>query len=341
MALKLARRGVLAMVGGTLAAMGEPRPAAAQDTSFFRIGTGSAAGTYFQIGEVLASAISNPPGSRKCEEGGSCGIPGLLAAAQSSDGSVANVLAIADGSVESAFAQADVAFWAYTGAVMFGEGGRIETLRTIANLFSESVHLVARTESGIATIADLEGKRVSLNEEGSGTLIDARHILAANGLGDGDFTPSFLSTETAIDALAAGEIDAFFYIAGFPTPAVVELAERIPILLLPINGPGVTELLESHPFFNRDFIPTATYRGVATTETLSVGALWLVSSLVPDDLVYGITQAMWTERTGELLATGHPKGRDIKIDRALTRLVVPLHPGAERYYRERGLITQP
>lgn len=336
MALGWARRGVLRVLGGSLAAGASA--ARAQETLFFRIGTGDASGTYFQIGELIAGAISNAPGSRGCEQGGSCGVPGLLAAAQSSEGSVANVLAIADGAVESAFAQADIAYWAFTGDLMFGDRGRIDTLRAIAKIFTENVHIVARAGARIATVSDLRGRRVSLNEEGSGTLVDARHILTAFGITEADIEPSYLGVEQSIDALAAGTIDAFFHIAGYPTATIVELAERLPITLVSITGNQVTGLLRTHPFFGRDFIPTATYRDVGTAETLSVGALWLTSSAMADDVIYGITGALWHERTRTLLDSGHPKGKDIRIDRALTGVIVPLHPGAERYYREVGLI---
>jgi hypothetical protein len=339
MAGAVGRRAVLGGIAGLLAT--PPRASRAQETIFFRIGTGSASGTYFQVGELIASAISNPPGSRSCEDGGSCGVPGLLAAAQSSEGSVANVEAIAQGAVESGFSQADIAYWAFAGEMMFGERGRVESLRGIAKLYAESVHVVARADSGIATLAGLAGKRVSLNEEASGTAVDARHILAAFGLGEDAIVASYLSAEKSIEALAAGEIDAFFYIAGFPAPAVVELAERTPIVLLPVAGPSVADLLLADPFFNRDFIPNATYTGVGVVETLSIGALWLVSASVPADLVYGITRALWHERTRATLESGHPKGKDIRLEYALAGLVVPLHPGAERYYRDVGLVGTP
>lgn len=336
MARGWARRGVLGGLGGALA--GAVGGARAQETQFFRIGTGDPSGTYFQIGELIASVISNPPGSRPCDQGGSCGVPGLLAAAQSSEGSVDNVLAISDGTVESGFAQADIAFWAYTGELMFGDRGRIDTLRAIGKLFTETVHVVTRADTGIATIAGLRGKRVSLNEEGSGTLVDARHILTAFGIGEDDVTASYLGVEQAIEALAAGQIDAFFHIAGYPTTTIAELAERVPIALIPITGPEVTGLLETHPFFGRDFLPTAVYRGVGTVETLSLGALWLCSSAAADDLIHGIATALWHEHTRALLDSGHPRGKDIRLERALTGVIVPLHPGAERYYREVGLI---
>ena len=154
----------------------------AQDMQFFRIATGGTAGTYFPIGGLIANAISNPPGSRACDEGGSCGVPGLVATAVASNGSVANVNGIAGGSLESGFSQSDVAFWAHTGTGIFADKGAVEKVRAIANLYPESIHLVARADAGIKSVADLKGKKVSLDEPGSGTLVDARLILEAYGL---------------------------------------------------------------------------------------------------------------------------------------------------------------
>ncbi|MCB2158972.1 MAG: TAXI family TRAP transporter solute-binding subunit, partial [Rhodobacteraceae bacterium] len=158
--------------------------ASAQDMAFFRIGTGGTGGTYYPIGGLLANAISNPPGSRACDEGGSCGVPGLIASALSANGSVANINAIAGGTLESGFSQSDVATWAYTGTGIWEGKPPVEKLRAIANLYPESIHLVSSAESGINSVADLKGKTVSLDEPGSGTLVDARIILEGYGLSE-------------------------------------------------------------------------------------------------------------------------------------------------------------
>jgi TRAP transporter TAXI family solute receptor len=157
-------------------------PAQAQDITFFRIATGGTVGTYFPIGGLIAAALSNPPGSRACEDGGSCGVPGMVATAVSSNGSVANAALIGSGGAQSGFVQSDIAYWAYTGTGIYDGLPRIDSLRVIANLFPESMHLVVRKGSGINSVCDLKGKRVSLDEPGSGTLVDARLILAAYGM---------------------------------------------------------------------------------------------------------------------------------------------------------------
>jgi TRAP transporter TAXI family solute receptor len=314
-----------------------PLGLAAQDIQFFRIGTGSTAGTYFPIGGIIASAISKPPGSRDCAVGGSCGVPGLIAVAQSTEGSVANVTGIGDGTLESGLSQADISYWAYTGEANFKKTGAIGSLRAIANLFPEAVHLVVGRESGIESVADLRGKRVSLDREGSGTRVDALLILKAYGVKLKDITAEAEAVGAAADLLREGKLDAFFMVVGTPATAVAELADDSLIRLIPINGPKADKLRADYPFFAVDRIAAGIYQNVAATETLSVGAQWLVSADVPDDLVYGVTRALWAPSTRGLLDNGHPKGRQITLETALDGLAVPLHPGARRFYAEAGL----
>jgi hypothetical protein len=312
-------------------------PAPAQEITFFRIGTGGVSGTYYPIGGLIADIISNPPGSRPCDKGGSCGVPGLVAIAQSSNGSVANVNAIETGALESGFVQSDVAYWAHTGTGIFEEEGPTENLRAITNLYPESIQIVARKEAGIKTVRDLEGKRVSLDEPGSGTLVDARIILEAHGLSEDDLQAEYLKASSAISKMLDGELDAYIIVAGYPTASVIEQCE-FACELVPIDGPEVEALLEKYRFFSRDVIPSGTYKRVGEIRTISVGAQWVVSAEVDEDLVYGITKALWHDTARTLLDTGHEKARAITLATALDGVAIPLHPGAERFYREAGLI---
>jgi TRAP transporter TAXI family solute receptor len=323
------------LLAATLALPTGPTPA--QEMTFFRIGTGGVSGTYYPIGGLIADIISNPPGARPCDKGGSCGVPGLVAIAQSSNGSVANVSAIETGALESGFVQSDVAYWAHTGTGIFEEEGPSENLRAITNLYPESIQIVARKDAGIETVRDLEGKRVSLDEPGSGTLVDARIILEAHGLTEEDLQAEYLKATSAISKMLDGELDAYVIVAGYPTASVVEQCD-VACVLVPIDGPEVEALLQKYPFFSRDVIPAGTYKGVGETKTISVGAQWVVSAEVEEDLVYGITQALWHDTARTLLDTGHQKAQAITLARALDGIAIPLHPGAERFYREAGLI---
>jgi TRAP transporter TAXI family solute receptor len=322
-----------------LALLAETASGQAQDMRFFRIGTGGVAGTYYPIGGLLADIISNPPGSRPCNQGGSCGVPGLVAIAQSSNGSVANVDAIKSGDLESGLVQSDIAYWAYSGTGTFKGKGKVANLRAIASLYPESVHVVARKGTGIRSVADLKGKRVSLDEPGSGTLVDARIILKAFGLSEADLQAEYIKPSSAVTKIRNGQLDAYIIVAGYPTGSVVELASSsVGCDLVPIAGPEVDALLKKYQFFARDVIPAGVYEGIGETPTISVGAQWVVGAEVDDDLVYGITKALWSPTARQLLDNGHAKGKSITLRTALDGIAIPLHPGAERYYREVGLL---
>ncbi len=312
--------------------------AVSNELTFFTIGTGGTAYTYYPVGGMIANAISKPPGSRECGKGGSCGVDGLIASAVSSRGSVDNVNAIISGLRNSGFAQSDVAYWAYTGTGTMEGKEPAKDLRTIAALFQEHIHLVALKKSNINSVKDLKGKKVSLDEPGSGTYVDAKLILESNGLSTNDVKAEALKGKAATDALRNGKVDAIFVVAGYPTGAIVELASAVDIKLVPIDGSGAKALTSKYGFFSESPIPSGTYEGVDSVNTVAVGAQWFTSAKEDTDLIYKITKALWNKESRKLMDVGHAKGKTITPDTALSGVGVPLHPGAEKFYKEVGLI---
>ena len=311
----------------------------AQELKFFTIGTGGTAYTYYPVGGMIANAISKPPGSRECGKGGSCGVPNLIASAVSSRGSVDNVNAIISGLRNSGFAQSDVAYWAYTGTGTMEGKEPAKDLRTIAALFQEHIHLVALKKSNINSVKDLKGKRVSLDEPGSGTYVDAKLILESNGLSTSDVKAEALKGKAATDALRNGKVDAIFVVAGYPTGAIVELASAVDIKLVPIDGAEAKALTSKYGFFSESPIPSGTYEGVYQVNTVAVGAQWFTSAKEDSELIYQITKALWNKESRKLMDVGHAKGKTITPDTALSGVGVPLHPGAEKFYKEAGLLN--
>ena len=311
----------------------------AQELKFFTIGTGGTAYTYYPVGGMIANAISKPPGSRECGKGGSCGVPNLIASAVSSRGSVDNVNAIISGLRNSGFAQSDVAYWAYTGTGTMEVKEPAKDLITIAALFQEHIHLVALKKSNINSVKDLKGKRVSLDEPGSGTYVDAKLILESNGLSTSDVKAEALKGKAATDALRNGKVDAIFVVAGYPTGAIVELASAVDIKLVPIDGAGAKALTSKYGFFSESPIPSGTYEGVDQVNTVAVGAQWFTSAKEDSELIYKITKALWNKESRKLMDVGHAKGKTITPDTALSGVGVPLHPGAEKFYKEAGLLN--
>ena len=330
----LTRASAVAIAGALVASF-----AVAQELKFFRIGTGGTAGTYYPIGGLIANAISNPPGSRECDKGGSCGVPGLVATAVASNGSVANINGITSGQMESGFTQSDVAYWAYTGTGVYEGKPKVGDLRLIANLYPETIHIVARKGAGIKSVADLRGKRVSLDEPGSGTLVDARIVLAAYGITEKDIKAEYLKPNQSGDKMRDGGLDAFFFVGGYPTGAISELAAAgAGIELVPVAGPEVDRMRSQYAFFAPDTIPANTYKGVGEVKTIAVGAQWVTSAKQPDALIYEITKAIWNDNSRKLLDAGHAKGKVITKANATAGAGIPFHPGAEKFYREIGLI---
>jgi TRAP transporter TAXI family solute receptor len=322
----LTRRKLAGLGAATIALAIGATVSLAQAPSFFRIGTGGTAGTYYPVGGMIANAVSTPPT--------------LIVTAVASNGSLANVNSIQGGALESGFSQADVAYWAYTGTGVFEGKGKVADLRSIANLYPESVHVVVRKGLGAKTIADLKGKKVSLDEPGSGTLINARAILAAHGIGDKDISAEFLKPNQAAEKMKDGSVDAFFFTGGFPAAAISELASTgSGIDLLPISGAAADKLKKDFPFFSADSIPAGTYKDIGQVATVAVGAHWVTSAKIPNDTVYAITKGLWSDKTRAVLDAGHAKGKAIQPKTALEGLTgVPLHPGAERFYKEAGLL---
>lgn len=305
---------------------------------YFRIGTGSPVGTYFPVGEVLGGLISLPPGAVKCETGGHCGVPGLIAVAQDSPGSVANVTEVASGRYDSALAQADVINSAYFGEHSFAERGGHPDIRVIASLYTETVHLAVRQGAGIESVGDLRGKRVSVDTAQSGTKRNALLILDAFGLGRGQVKIVELNLEQASDQLLAGELDAFFLVTGYPASGIVDLTSNEAIDLLPISGDAAHKLQQDNPYFVASTIPADTYPGVEEIASLGIGAQWIVRSDHDEQRIYEITRALWHPTARETLDAAHPQARKIRPETALHGISVPLHAGALRYYLESGIL---
>lgn len=315
--------------------------AAAQDMTFFRIGTGSAGGTYFPIGGIIANAISNPPGSRPCEEGGNCGVDGLVAIAQSTNASAHNVTAIQEGQMEAGLSGAATLYFAYHGKEKF-EGQPKEDLRIIANLFPEDMHLVLPKGAKLDGLADLEGKRVGIAQAGSGTQIAVELILAGHGITRDNIEEAELNNAQSAERLADGQLDAYFYAAGTPVSAMIQLDSTKGMELYSFTEDEVKKANEIVPYYVPSTIPAGVYPGVQyDVNTIAVNGIFVTSAQQDEELIYQITKALWSDTARKLLDNGHAKGKVITSETALSGiegLDVPLHPGAERFYKEAGLL---
>lgn len=311
-----------------------------QEVHFARIGTGRTSGAYFPVGGLIASAISNPPGSRPCAKGGSCGVPNLIAVAQSTGGSVDNITGLREGTLDLAICQADVAYNAFLGTHAAEGVPGFESLRAIATLYSESLHLVVRDDSAITSVTDIAGHRVSLGEPGSGTLVSVRRLLAALGLAETDLEASYDRPGASGDRLVEGSLDAFFFFGGEPVALVTALRDRADIRVVPIEGPGAEALASTSPYLTLGVIRQNAYDNPLPIATLQVGAVLVTTAEEDETLIEAITTALWHPQVRQLYTKGPPQMRGATPERAVQGTAVPLHPGAARFYRLSGILER-
>ena len=332
------RLSLVLLFGLGLTGLGLENVVHAQDTKVVRIGAGPTGATDFPFGGLLANAISNPPGSRDCDRGGNCGVPGLIAVAQTTADAVENLRGIARGDLEIGLSQADVAAWAYQGTAAFADHEPLSNLRVLARLYPETVHLIAARDSPIKSVLDLKGKRVAMGPEGSGTAATAKLILSAFGVKWRSVQIKHMEFSNIADALTKRTVDAAFMVSGAPTLTVEDMAARTPIKLVPIAGPVAEKLAQVFPFYSLGSIPAGTYAGQAAVDTLDVGSVLLGRDAMDPELAYGIVRAIWHERNVALFQAGHPRGKLMDKAKAARVLGIPILTGADRYYVQNGLM---
>lgn len=291
--------------------------------TFLSIATGGTSGTYYPIGGAIAAAVSK--GSD------------IQATAETGNASVANVNLVAKGDIEVAFTQNDVASWGYSGKLMFKTP--LKNLRAICALYPEHVQLITTKDSNVKSIADLKGKRVGVGAPGSGVEGDVRAIFQVAGLKYSDMKVDFLDFGATTSRFKDNQIDAGFVVAGFPTASVMDLATTKEITLLNFDKAFMNKLTKEHPFFVESKIPANTYRGITTDITTpAVMAMLVTRDDVPADVIYKFTKAMF-DNIADVHAS-HAKGKEINLKTALDGLTVPMHPGAVRFFKEKGMAVK-
>lgn len=303
-------------------------PSGAQPVRLLSLVTGGTAGVYFPLGGAMAEIWNSK-------------VSGIRVAAQSSGASVANIQFIARGDAQLALVQNDIAFYADKGREMFAEPGSntprpISGIRGIAMLYPETIQIVTLKARNIRSITDLIGKRVAVGAPGSGTEANARQILSVHDIYYRMLRTDFLSFAAGIEQLRDGNTDAVFITAGVPTAAVTDIASAREIFILPVGNDALEALRARWPFYTRHVLPVEAYRGLSEpVSTVAVMAMLVVRADLPDDLVYNLTKALWESL--DRMRVAHARGRDLELTKALDGMPVQVHPGAARYYSERGV----
>ena len=286
------------------------------------VGTGGSTGTYYGFCNVISSLLKEKTGAD------------LMI--QSSGASKANILGIDDGEVDMAIVQNDVMDYAYKGSSLFADVGVIDSFSTLGAAYAEVCQIVAKADSGIKTVADLKGKKVSVGDSGSGVEFNAQQILGAYDISFNDINKQNLSFQASADALKDGKIDAFFCTAGAPTVAITDLATTTGIVLVEIDAEHLAELQKDYGFYAEYKVPAGTYKGIDTeVTTVAVKATFIISNDLNEEIVYQLTKAIY-ENAGEY---AHEKAAEMTLEYAVSNISVPFHPGAERYFKEVGAIS--
>lgn len=288
------------------------------EKQFLNIATGGTSGTYYPLGGALAELLNN-------------NIKGMNASAQATGAAVANINMLKDGSVDLAFVQNDIAYYAENGTEMFKDN-KVDTIRGIAALYPETIQFVTTADTGITSVSQLKGKRVAVGASGSGSEANARQILAAYGITYDDIEPQYLSFGEAVDALKDGNVDAGVVVAGFPTAAIQDLSANKSAVVLDIDAATAAKLKEQYPYYNAITIPAGTYPGQEKdVNTICVKCILIGTDKLSDDMGGEIAKILYSNL--DRMTAAHAVGKYITKDTALEGMSIKMNAGAEKYLK--------
>jgi TRAP transporter TAXI family solute receptor len=307
-----------------------PAPAASPDSTFFRIGGTKVEDAAFRWSAALAGVASRPPGLPACDVGGTCGIPGVIAVAQTFDSSQSLIRAISTGSVESGIASANVVQAARC------EGKAAGELRVLANLYREQLHLVARRDARIASPNDLSGKTVIVGEKDSAAELASRALFDAAGLAK-KVKIQTANWPAALDALQAGKAQAAIFLGPVPDARLVEAAQSGDLMLVPIAGGTAQKLVRPGTVFAPEQISADAYPGLGTANTIAQFVQWVVRDKLDPALAYKLAQAAWAPANHKRIVDMVQPIAVAELGTAWTEVPAPVDDGARRYYMEKGV----
>ncbi|HWO95698.1 MAG TPA: TAXI family TRAP transporter solute-binding subunit [Bacillus sp. (in: firmicutes)] len=286
--------------------------------------TGGTPGVYFQLGNAMAKMYGAEMDAR--------------ASVQTTRASAENIAKISQGKGELGFATADTVADAYRGEGNFTTIGAVPNIRAVASLYPNYMQIVAPKSAKIHTLQDLKGKSIVVGERGSGTEVMTKRILAAAGITYDDINADFLSFSEGIEGIKNGITDAAFFSSGYPNSGITELAANYEVEIIPVPKELIEELKKEHPAFDMGTIPANTYKGVTEDrETVIVNSLLITNKDLPEEEVYELTKTLFDNLEG--LRNVHSSAKEIELEKAARKLPLPLHPGAEKYYNEKGVLN--
>jgi len=296
--------------------------AAVQAADNLVLATGGTAGTYYPFGGAMAKIWNSK-------------IKDMNVTAQTSGASGENVRLINKKEVELALVQSDTLDFAYNAKEAFKEP--LKGMTVIATLYPEIVQVVVAAGSPIKSFADLKGKKVGVGAPGSGTEANFRQLLDAYGMKKEDVNAQYLSFSESAEAFKDKHIDAFIVTAGIPNSGIMDVSTQNEIRILDIPSDVAGKLTQKYPFLAAVKVPANTYKGqTADVSTVAVNAVLIAGNQLKDDMVYNLTKALFESQAE--LASAHAKGKEVNLQYAVQGVSIPFHPGAVKYYKEKGLM---
>ena len=288
---------------------------------FITVGTGPTSGVYYPIGGAIATALADY---------------GYKTSAEATAASGANITNIDKGDAEIAIAMQDAVMQAYNGTDSY-TGKQVPSLRAMMRLWPNYVQLVTIKQTGITKVEDLRGKRVGVGAANSGVEINARQILNAYGITYNDIKPDYLAYGEAIDAMKNGQCDAVFVTSGLPNATVTALGVEYDMVVVPINGAGADKLVKENPIYAKGIIPANTYNNTTDVDSVFVYNILLCNANLEDKVVYDMMEGIFAN-IKTIKASHNTADKNIDITTGSNDLVLPLHPGAEQFWKDQGYI---
>jgi TRAP transporter TAXI family solute receptor len=286
------------------------------------LATGGTAGTYYPYGGAMSKIWNSK-------------IPGMNVTAQATGASVENVRLMNRDEVELALVQSDTIDFAFNAKEAFKE--KLTKMGVVAVLYPELIHIVVRGELDINSFSGLRGKKIGVGAPGSGTEANFRQLMDIHRMGKDDVSTQYLSFAESADQFKDRRIDAFMVTGGVPTSAIMDVATQREIKILPIEDTMLSILTAKYPFLSSAVIPANSYKGVTKdVKTAAVNAVLIAHPKLSTDVVYNLTKALF-ENQAEL-AAAHAKGKVLSLQGAATGVSIPFHPGAAKYYKEKGVL---
>jgi hypothetical protein len=314
-------RKALAILVICLVAVGLASAAMAGEMKYV-LATGGTAGTYYPYGGAMSKIWNSK-------------IPGMNVTAQATGASVENVRLMNKDEVELALVQSDTIDFAFNAKETFKE--KLTKMAVVAVLYPELIHIVVRGELDVKSFSGLRGKKIGVGAPGSGTEANFRQLLDVHKMTKDDVSTQFLSFAESADQFKDRRIDAFMVTGGVPTAAIMDVATQRDIKILPIDDTMISIMTNKYPFLAPAVIPANSYKGVtADVKTVAVNAVLIAHPKLSETVVYNMTKALF-ENQAEL-AAAHAKGKVLSLQGAVTGVSIPFHPGAAKYYKEKGVL---